>query len=161
MKKAAIILGCYLVILMITSLVCSSLGVKEFKAQQNTLATLSHPMMLATIVAGLTALRLVVSSKAFFIFVLVYSLLWILRYPVNVIGVQVGEIDIWGRKLRVDWMTFRYYDSVTRITTPLPFIIFWFINHFVELLGKSFTANSPNQATDESNNGLDENSNSR
>lgn len=150
MKRAAIVLICYLVSLLVFSLFFSWLGVKEFKPNPSTLKTLQHPMMIVTIIAGLTALRFTVSARSFKIFLLAYIGLWILRIPVNYLIENAANIE-WlqnkGYDKMVNHVLFKYYDGVTRICTPLPFIIYWFILYFFELINKRFSVLSSDKKT--------------
>jgi len=138
MKRASIVLICYLLSLLVFSLFFSWLGVKEFKPNPSTLKTLQHPMMLVTIITGLIALRFAVTARSFKIFLIVYVCLWLLRIPVNFTNNQIAENLAWYKKYGVNRFTFKYYDSVTRICTPLPFIIYWFIMYFFDIVTRTF-----------------------
>jgi len=139
MKKAVKVLVIYLAGLLVCSLIFSLLHIN-----QGTIFSTSkidyevNIMIFPTIIGGLIALRMTISAKSFKIFLLVYGCLWILRFIALYIGNQLGEVYIFGRAYRFDLIIFNYYQTVSRLQTPLPFIIYWFINYLftVTLLPK-------------------------
>ncbi len=153
MKRAAIVLVCYLVSLLAFSLFFSWLGVREFKPNPSTLKTLQQPMMLVTIIAGLIALRFTVSARSFMVFFIVYTCLWLIRIPVNYVISTAADNMHWLKKYALDWVLFKYYDSVTRICTPLPFVIYWFIIYFFDMVSKTFNKISAGDTGNTNNTG--------
>ena len=48
-----------------------------------------------------------------------------------IIAAKIGLVTIMGRNFRFDLIIFNYYENVSRIATPLPFILYWFINYLL------------------------------
>ena len=88
------------------------------------------PMMLATIVGGVVSLYYTVSPKALKIFLIVYGCLWVIRIGMLYLANQIGIVIIGQRVFHFEIIIPNYYENVSRIGTPLPFIIFWFINYY-------------------------------
>jgi hypothetical protein len=129
MKGAVKIFSIYLVSLLILSLLLSWLGITEpFFSVGNKLKVFS-PMIIVTIIGGVISLKYTVSSKAFIFFLIVYFFLWLLRIGILFLSNHIGEINIWHKTYHFYALIPNYYENVSRIGTPLPFIIFWFINY--------------------------------
>lgn len=142
MKKAGQILIIYLVSLMLFSLFFSYIGIKNNIFDYNNLKIQISPIILVTIIGGIIALKYTVNKKAFKLFLLIYACLWIVRYMMIYTGNQLGEIYIGQRKFRFDLIVANYYENISRITTPLPFILFWFVNFlFLNHNGKAYGGN--------------------
>lgn len=85
-------------------------------------------LMFATIIGGIISLKLTVSSRAFKIFLITYTCLWVFRFIIFYIAIHVKEINFFGREFHVNLIVPGYYNTVSRLGTPLPFVIFWLIN---------------------------------
>lgn len=140
MKKAVKVLVIYLAGLLVCSLIFSWLHINQIylNFSISKLDNEVNIMLIPTIIGGLIALRMTISAKSFKIFLLVYACLWVFRFIALYIGNQLGEVYIFGRAYRFDLIIFNYYQTVSRLQTPLPFIIYWFINYLftVTLLPK-------------------------
>jgi hypothetical protein len=55
----------------------------------------------------------------------------VIRITLLIIAAQIGLVSIMGRNFRFDLIIFNYYENVSRIATPLPFILYWFINYLL------------------------------
>jgi hypothetical protein len=134
MNKAARALILYLVSLLAFSLLVNLFDVKaiELPFSVNGKENVKiQTMMLVTIFAGLICLKQLVSKKSFRVFVIIYSCLWVIRITLLIIAAQIGLVSIMGRNFRFDLIIFNYYENVSRIATPLPFILYWFINYLL------------------------------
>jgi hypothetical protein len=85
--------------------------------------------MIVMIAGGILSIKLSVSKQSFYIFIVVYSFMWIFRYIINFAGNQIGEIIILNKHVNFHAILNYYYESISRITSPLPFLFFWFINY--------------------------------
>lgn len=128
MKKAVKVWGGYLVSLLIISLFFSWVGLNSFMVEKGKLAIPVNPVIIATVIGGLISLKQIVSNRSFKTFIVIYLGLWILRYILIYSGNQIGEMSILHRKFRFDIILKNYYENIFRITTPMPFIIFWLID---------------------------------
>ncbi|HMO61122.1 MAG TPA: hypothetical protein PKC39_01800 [Ferruginibacter sp.] len=81
-----------------------------------------------TIAGGIIALRKLVSPGALKVFLIIYACLWVLRFTIIYLSFVVKDINLLGRVFHIDLITPSYYNSISRLGTPLPFIIFWLIN---------------------------------
>ncbi|MFT3682715.1 MAG: hypothetical protein QM791_20830 [Ferruginibacter sp.] len=86
-------------------------------------------IMIATIIGGTIALRLLVTTKALRIFLIIYGCLWLLRFLILFLAYSVKEISFFGKTFQVNQIAPNYYTTISRLGTPLPFIIFWFITY--------------------------------
>ncbi|MDN3658875.1 hypothetical protein QWZ08_24745 [Ferruginibacter paludis] len=86
-------------------------------------------MMIVTMIGGLIALKYTVSFYSWKLFTLIYTSLWLLRLLLIFLGERIGTVLIWGREFRFNAIIGQYYDNASRIVTPWPFLIFWFINY--------------------------------
>lgn len=128
MKKAAIVLTVYLLSLLIFSLIQNYLKENDAFLTDGRIKALS-PMMLVTIIGGIISLYITLPKSSFKIFIVVYSCLWVVRILMLSLADRIGEVMIFGRPFRFDLIIPNYYENVSRLGTPLPFIIFWFINY--------------------------------
>lgn len=128
MKKAAIVLTVYLLSLLIFSLIQNYLKENDAFLTDGRIKALS-PMMLVTIIGGIISLYITLPKSSFKIFIVVYSCLWVVRILMLSLADRIGEVMIFGRPFRFDLIIPSYYENVSRLGTPLPFIIFWFINY--------------------------------
>jgi hypothetical protein len=129
MKRAANVLVIYLLSLLIFSLIFSWLGIRSTYLPMSELKTVLSPMMAVTVIGGFISLKYTVSPKSLYIFLVVYIFLWIFRFFMLYLANQIGEATIFNRTFRFDLIIPNYYENVSRIGTPLPFILFWFINY--------------------------------
>lgn len=86
-------------------------------------------LMIATIIGGIILLKLTVSPGALKIFLLIYASLWAIMFLVLYTAHHIKEINFLGREFHVNLIVPSYYSTVSRLGTPLPFVIFWLINH--------------------------------
>ena len=128
MKKAAIVLTVYLLFLLVFSFILSWLNLTDSFLNVGRIKVFS-PMMLATIVGGIVSLYYTVTPKALKIFLIVYVCLWIIRIGMLYLANQIGIVTIGQRVFHFEIIIPNYYENVSRIGTPLPFVIFWFINY--------------------------------
>ena len=128
MKKAAKVLTVYLLFLLVFSFILSWLNLTDSFLNVGRIKVFS-PMMLATIVGGIVSLYYTVTPKALKIFLIVYVCLWVIRIGMLYLANQIGIVTIGQRVLHFEIIIPNYYENVSRIGTPLPFIIFWFINY--------------------------------
>jgi hypothetical protein len=132
MKKAVIVLVAYLVLLLVFSLIFSYTGIINSALEMGATKKLLTPMMGVTVVGGIVALYLTVDKKLLRLFLIIYLSLWLLRIAMLYLSQHIGEVSVFGRTFRFDVIIPNYYENVSRITTPLPFILFWFINYLLE-----------------------------
>ena len=128
MKKAAKVLTVYLLFLLIFSFILSWLGLTDSFLNVGRIKAFS-PMMLATIVGGIISLYYTVTPKALKIFLIVYGCLWVIRIGMLYLANQIGIVTIGQRVFHFNIIIPIYYENVSRVGTPLPFVIFWFINY--------------------------------
>ncbi len=128
MNKAAKVLLVYILALLVCSLILSWFNLNtyyfNFAGQQIALS----PIMVPTIIGGIIALRFTIPPASLKIFLIVYFSLWVLRYLVLYIASQLGEVHLFNKVFRFDIIIGSYYKTVSRLETPLPFVIYWFIN---------------------------------
>ncbi len=131
MKKAAKVLGVYLLALLVCSLIFSWLGFKNvFSNYGGGIGGLElNIMTIPTIIGGIIALKLTVPLRSFKLFLVIYTILWCIRIILTYVGNQLGEVFIFGKPYHFDIIISNYYQTVSRLQTPLPFIIYWFINY--------------------------------
>ena len=128
MKKAAKVLTVYLLFLLVFSFILSWLGLTDSFLNVGRIKAFS-PMMLATIVGGIISLYYTVTPKALKIFLIVYGCLWVIRTGMLYVANQIGIVTIGQRVFHFEIIIPNYYENVSRVGTPLPFVIFWFINY--------------------------------
>ena len=128
MKKAAKVLTVYLLFLLVFSFTLSWMGLTDSFLNVGRIKVFS-PMMLATIVGGIISLYYTVTPKALKIFLIVYGCLWVIRTGMLYVANQIGIVTIGQRVFHFEIIIPNYYENVSRVGTPLPFVIFWFINY--------------------------------
>lgn len=133
MHKAFKVLIVYSIILLICSFIFDYL---KITSDYNGLSYSVNPIMIPTIVFGIIALKIIVPSKPLKIFLIVYLSIWALRFLLIFLGKEVGILNIFGAKFRVDLIIANYYKTASRLETPLPFLIFGFIYYFYSRLQK-------------------------
>ena len=129
MTKAAKVLIIYLLSLLVCSFIFSWLNIRSSYLPMSEFKTVLSPMMAVTVIGGFIALKYTVPAKSFYVFLLIYIFLWIFRFCMFYLANYIGEATVFNRSFRFDLIIPNYYDNVSRIGTPLPFIIFWFINY--------------------------------
>jgi hypothetical protein len=135
MKKAIKVFSIYLLVLLLCSLLFAWLNINSDKLDVQ-LAVLGgiQPILIPTIIGGLIALKLTVPPKVFKTFILVYAGLWLLRIILLNIADRIGAVQLFNKTYRFDIIIRSYYQTISRLETPLPFIIFWFIYYFYSIL---------------------------
>ncbi len=135
MKKAIKVFSIYLLVLLLCSLLFAWLNINSDKLDVQ-LAVLGgiQPILIPTIIGGLIALKLTVPPKVFKTFILVYAGLWLLRIILLNIADRIGAVQLFNKTYRFDIIIRTYYQTISRLETPLPFIIFWFIYYFYSIL---------------------------
>ena len=128
MKKAAKVLTVYLLFLLVFSFILSWLGLTDSFLNVGRIKAFSF-MMLATIVGGIISLYYTVTPKALKIFLIVYGCLWVIRIGMLYLANQIGIVTIGQQVFHFEIIIPNYYENVSRVGTPLPFVIFWFINY--------------------------------
>ena len=128
MKKAAKVLTVYLLFLLVFSFILSWLGLTDSFLNVGRIKAFS-PIMLTTIVGGIISLYYTVTPKALKIFLIVYGCLWVIRIGMLYLANQIGIVTIGQRVFHFNIIIPIYYENVSRVGTPLPFVIFWFINY--------------------------------
>jgi len=130
MKKAITVLIIYLISLLLFSLILSVLGLGKLEIPVMNHKLLLTPMMLISIAGGIFALKLTVPFGSFRIFLIFFCAIWSLRLLLLFIGNYIGQITIFNKHINVDFVIANYYSNVSRLDTPLPFIIYWLVNYF-------------------------------
>ena len=136
MKREVRILAIYLSSLFVISLIFSYFGYSNFLFLRSGGRMLGTPMLLFTIIGGIIALKATVSNKSLQVFLLFYGCLWLLKWLLIWASGKAGLVHIMGKDFRFDLIVKNYYATVSRLDTPMPFVIFWFINHFFTTQGK-------------------------
>lgn len=130
MRKAVKVFILYIIFLLFCSLLLARLNINsDTREGQNVMFAL-QPIMIPTILGGLIALKLLIPKKTFRGFLIVYICLWTLRILVLYVGSEIGEVYLINRVYKLNLIIKNYYKTASRLDTPLPFIIFWFINYF-------------------------------
>ncbi len=130
MKKAILVLILYLISLLLFSLILSVIGWGniEFPVMKHKL--LITPMMLIAIAGGMFSLRLTLPQSSFRIFLMFYCGIWALRLLLLFIGNNIGQIAVFNKHINIDFVIANYYQNVSRLDTPFPFIIYWLVSYF-------------------------------
>ena len=95
-----------------------------------------NPIWIPTIIGGIIALKLTIPLRSFKLFVIVYIILWILRFTLLYIGNKLGEVTILNRTYHFELIFYNYYKNVSRLDTHLPFVLYWFINYLFTIVVK-------------------------
>jgi hypothetical protein len=130
MKKAYRVLVIYLAALLLVSLIFSWLGLSNYVIPLLQKKILLTPMILVAIIGGILALWATVPTNSFKLFLMVYLSLWSIRLLLTSLGNHIGQTAFLNKQINVDFIISNYYGAVSRLDTPLPFIIYWFINYF-------------------------------
>ena len=94
------------------------------------------PIMIPTIIGGIIALKYTIPAKAFKIFLIVYFTLWALRFLVLFVAANIGDVHLFEKTFHLDLIIANYYKTASRLETPLPFVLFWFIYYFYTRIEK-------------------------
>ena len=129
MKTASRILIVYLLSLLAFSLLLNWAGIYNFIWNIGMLKIPVNFMTLLTVIGGVIALKYTVSFNSFKVFLKIYGCLWILEYIVIYTGNQIGEVFMLNRIFKFNEILKYHYQNYSRLSTPLPFITFWFINY--------------------------------
>lgn len=128
MKKASRVLICYLIALIVSSLLFSWMGIENWSIPISNNKIFITPTMMVTIAGGFLSLWYTVSANSFRLFMIVYFTLWGVRLLLLFVGNQIGLTFIFNKNYNVDFIIGNYYRFVSRLDTPLPFIIFGLID---------------------------------
>lgn len=130
MKKAVKVFTIYLLSLLVCTIILSWFRLTTFSLSIGESSFLVKPIILFIIIGGVLSLRYTVTPKALRIFLLIYVILWIIRLVAIYVANQINLVTIFDKTYHFNIIINNYYDQVSRLATPLPFVIFWFINHF-------------------------------
>ncbi len=131
MKKAVKVLFIYLLALLACSLLFNWLGIKSnfLNLAKGGMDIEVSTMLIPTIIGGIVALKFTIPARSLKFFLVAYFSLWVLRLGIIYIANQLGEIHLFNRAYRFDLIIANYYKTVSRLDTPLPFVLYWFINY--------------------------------
>lgn len=136
MRKAVKVLTGYLFGLLLCSLLLKYYGIENYVNPLNDSRTqLLNPMMIITIAGGIISLWLTLPKKQLYLFLAIYVALWMLRFLVLFLADKIGTVVLMGNSYRLDVIIPNYYSSVSRLATPLPFVVFWLISYY--FIGRS------------------------
>ena len=138
MSKAVKIFIIYIIALLLCSLIFNRLGISSDFHNISGLIYQVNPIIIPTIIGGIIALKFTVPNKPLKIFLIVYFSLWALRYLILFTADTIGKVHLFNRTFQFDLIIANYYKTASRLETPLPFIIFWFIYYFYTRVVKSF-----------------------
>ena len=136
MGKAAKVLLAYYIFLALISLLFSVLGLKPYYFDYAGGTTEFNPIWIPTIIGGMIALKLTLPLRSFKLFVVVYVILWILRFLLLYAGNKLGVVEIFHRPYHFDKIFSTYYKNVSRLDTHLPFVLYWFANYLFTIVMK-------------------------
>ncbi len=137
MNRAIKVFGIYLLFLIICSLIFNWLNISSDSYNVGASIYRVRPIMLPTVIGGIIALKYTVPQKQLKIFLIVYFFLWLFRYLILFAADNLGEVHFFNKTFRFDLIISNYYKTASRLETPLPFIIFWFIYYFYTSFEKS------------------------
>lgn len=136
MKKAVKIFVAYILFLVACSFVFNKFNISSEHFTSDASIYSLRLIIVPTIIGGILALKYLVSPKTLRIFLVIYASLWALRYLFLFLGEQLGEVYLFNKSFRFDLIISSYYRTISRLETPLPFIIFWFIHYIFSKLEK-------------------------
>ena len=128
MAKPVRVLMCYLGALCICTLIFMWLKIQVIYIPYENDRIEIKTLMLVTIIGGIISLKLTISPGALKVFLIVYGCLWIIRFLIIFAALHIKEVNVFGREFHMDLIAPGYYSTVSRLGTPLPFVIFWLIN---------------------------------
>jgi hypothetical protein len=141
MSKAVKVFILYIVFLLVCSLIFNWFNISsDFHNISGSLYRIK-PIIIPTIIGGIIALKYTVPPKSLKIFLIIYFALWVVRYLVLFAADNLGEVHVFNRTFRLDLIIANYYKTASRLETPLPFVIFWFIYYFYTRIEKSIGDN--------------------
>ncbi len=141
MSKAVKVFILYIVFLLVCSLIFNWFNISsDFHNISGSLYRI-RPIIIPTIIGGIIALKYTVPPKSLKIFLIIYFALWVVRYLVLFAADNLGEVHVFNRTFRLDLIIANYYKTASRLETPLPFVIFWFIYYFYTRIEKSIGDN--------------------
>lgn len=135
-SKPLRVLFCYYIFLGTFAVLFAVFKIHSFKFSYGGGLTEFNPIWVPTIIGGLVALKLTLPPRSFKLFVIVYTILWILRFTLLYIANRVGEVTISNRVYHFDLIIYNYYRNVSRLDTHLPFVLYWFINYLFTIVVK-------------------------
>lgn len=141
-SKPLKVLMLYYVFLGACAIIFALLKINSFWFDYGGRKTEFNPIWIPTIIGGLVALKLTVPPRSFRLFVIVYCILWVLRFVLLYFANQIGEINFLNRTYRFDLIIYNYYKNVSRLDTHLPFVMYWFINYLFTVIIKQQDANT-------------------
>ncbi len=136
MGKAAKVLLAYYIFLALVSLLFSLLNLKPIYFDYAGGGTEFNPIWVPTIIGGLIALKLTLPPRSFKLFVIVYTILWILRFILLYIGNKLGVVVLFDHPYHFEKIFYTYYKNVSRLDTHLPFVLYWFANYLFTIVIK-------------------------
>lgn len=127
MKRPVLIFLIYLFFLVIMRLLLNKFEVSAMllPVSKGKLQSEFNAMLPFTIIGGLISLFLILSRKSFKLFLLIYSALWLFRIALFLFPYQLGEVTLANKTFHLDLIITNYFLTISRLETPLPFIIFW------------------------------------
>ncbi len=145
-SKPLRVLMIYYVFLGASAIIFALLNIHSFRFDYGSRQTEFNPIWIPTIIGGLVALSITLPPRSFKLFVIVYSILWILRFTLLYFANQIGEVHVSNRTYRFDLIIYNYYKNVSRLDTHLPFVMYWFINYlFTIVLKQQEDKTAPNE----------------
>ncbi len=130
MQKPLKIWGLYLGFILLISLLFSLSGISKSLVALASGKIIFTPVIIISIIGGFIAMRLTVQADAFRVFTIIYISLWLLRFLLLFAGNHIGQVNFAGKAYHVDFIISHYYENTSRLDTPLPFLLFWFVNYF-------------------------------
>jgi hypothetical protein len=137
MSKAVKIFAVYFISLLACSLIFNWFNISNDFQNVSGSTYRIRPIIIPTVIGGTITLRYTVPLKFLKIFLIVYLGLWILRYLILFAADNLGEVHLFNRAFRFDLIIVNYYKTASKLETPLPFVLFWFIYYFYTKVEKS------------------------
>ena len=127
MKRPVMIFAGYLFFLVIMRLLLNKFEVSAMllPISQRRLQAEVNAMLPFTILRRLISLYCILPKKFFKLFVFIYSGLWLCRIVLFLFSYQFGEVTLANKTFHLDLIINNYFLTISRLETPLPFIIFW------------------------------------
>jgi len=129
MKTAIKVFTIYLISILIFSLVFSYFHIIKPRSEIYVYESPFTPIMIVTIIGGFLSLRYTMSIIAFKLFAKIYVGLWLLSVFIHFLGNWIGEVYLFQRTFNFKLILSYHYENYTRLKTPMPFIVYWFINY--------------------------------
>lgn len=127
MKRPVMIFAGYLFFLVIMRLLLNKFEVSAMllPVSQGRLQAEINAMLPFTILGGLISLFLILPRKSFKLFLFIYSAVWLFRIVLYLLSYQLGDVTLANKTFHSDLIINNYFLTISRLETPLPFIIFW------------------------------------